>query len=149
MTSLICFGLGIPAILFFVVVIILSVRKNPCGELPPMNMNQLYYNIDMQSRMRGWSTSINPYSGKVSITKGSLVGTEMFFVQLPDGKILMSYTPSSGALGWVLVIVLIGTVVGSLAIGIWLHVASGKFTREEVVPMITTGAGPIQVVRYN
>ena len=114
-----------------------------------MDMNQLYYNIDMQSKMRGWSTSINLYSGKVTITKDSLIGTEMFFAQLPDGRILMSYTPSSGAIGWILVILLIGTVFGSLAIGIWLHVASGKFTREEVIPMITMGAGPIQVVQYH
>lgn len=145
----ICLSLGTLMIAFFIFVIYLSVRKNPCGELPPMDMNYLFYNIQMQGRMRGWSVSVSPYGGKVEITKGSLVGTEMYFVQKPDGRISMFYTASSGALGWVLVILLIGTLLGSLIVGIWLHIASGKFTREEVIPVITSGAGPIQVVQYN
>ena len=147
--DLVCPALLMALVAVFIIIIYLSVRKVPCGELPPMDLRYLYYNIEMQSRMKGWHAVVEPYGNKVTITKGSLVGTEMFFAQRPDGRISVYYTASSGVLGWVMVIVLLGTVFGSLVVGIWLHIASGKFTKEEVMPMITSGAGPIQVVQYN
>lgn len=141
--SIICISGFILAIVFFVVVVVVSVRKVPCGVLPPMDMQQLFYNIDVQSRMRGWQATVTPHEGRVAITKDSIVATNMFFVQRHDGRIAMFYSPAGGAIGWVLVIILMGTIFGSLLVGWYLHMASGKFAREEVVPMIIPAPEPV------
>jgi len=97
--------------------------------------------------MRGWQATVHPQAGKVSITKDSLIGTDMYFVQRHDGKIAMLYTRAAGALGWVRVILLMGTIFGSLLVGWYLHIASGRFAREEIVPMITPAPEPVYEVQ--
>jgi hypothetical protein len=143
MNFILCVTAGAFIIAFFIFLIYLSVKRNACGELPPMDMNYLYYNLQMQGQARGWSVNITPMSNKVHISKGSLVGTEMYFIQRPDGRISMFYVADTGPLGWVIVIVMLGTLLGAFIIAVWLHIESGKFTRNEVIPAIAPVPAPV------
>ncbi|MEE9152005.1 MAG: hypothetical protein V3U20_09270 [Thermoplasmata archaeon] len=127
-------------IIFLVILILLAVfisRKVKGGELPKGDVNQLLPNIDYMMRFRGWQTKVYPYKGKITVTKDSIIATDIHLIQQPDGRIDILHATNAGITGWVLIIILIFVVsIVGLILAIILHINSRKFAKEEVIPMI-------------
>lgn len=127
-------------IMFIIVLIWLAIflsRKIKEGELPEGDMNLLIPHIDHLMRIRGWETKVNPYAGKITVIKDSVIATDIHLRQQPNGRIDIRHASNAGTLGWVLLIVLLFIfIIAGLIFAVILHVYSRKFAREDVIPMI-------------
>ena len=121
-----------------IALIYVAVRKVKVGEISQVDLNQLMPHLDYAFRMRGWQSSWNPNSGKMTVTKDSLVAADMYFRQGPNGSTEILSGVNAGIIGWVLVIVFVlvsGGLIG-IVLAIVLHVMSRNFAKNEIVPII-------------
>ncbi|UCG70253.1 MAG: hypothetical protein JSV09_04350 [Thermoplasmata archaeon] len=117
--------------------IILAIQKIKGGELPEGDVNLLIPQFAFHMQYRGWRPKVDPIRGKITVEKDSLIATDIYFQQQPDGRIDILHGVNAGVIGWVLVIVLVLTTsLGGLIFAIILHVLSRKFAKEEVIPLI-------------
>ncbi len=121
-----------------VALVFLAIRKIKVGEIPQSDLNQLMPHLDWAFRSRGWQTSWNPHSGKMTITKDSFVATDIYFRAGPNGNMEIKNGVNAGALGWALVILFVLFTYGIVGIilAIILHVMSRNFAKNDVVPLI-------------
>jgi hypothetical protein len=127
-------------ILFIALLVLAAVlvsRKIKGGELPPMDRNQLVWNVEYLMRSRRWDTKPDYANGKIHVTKDSVIATNIYFKELPSGKIQVRSGASAGALGWALVILATFMAgIGAVVMAILLHFWSRGFAKKEVVPLI-------------
>ncbi len=133
-------------IIIVVALIVFLSRKIKEAEIVGGDMSQILPHIDYMMRLRGWQTKVNPYKGKITVSKDSIIATDIFLRQLPDGRIEILHGANTGTIGWVLIIILIffGFIIG-VFVAIILHVFSRKFAKEDVIPTIIShpyGAAP-------
>jgi uncharacterized ion transporter superfamily protein YfcC len=133
-----CFLILVVMIGALIALVYVAVRKVKVGEISQADMNQLMPHLDYAFRMRGWQSKWNPNSGKMTVTKDSLVASDIYFRRGPNGKTEILSGVNAGAIGWVLVIVFMfvsGGLIG-IVLAIVLHVMSRNFSQNDLVPVI-------------
>jgi hypothetical protein len=136
----------ISGIIILVAIVYLLARKIKEAEIVGGDMSIILPHIDYLMRFRGWQTKVDPYKGKITVTKDSIISTDIYLIPQPDGRIEVLHGANTGVMGWVLIIILIfiGFFIGVIA-ALILHLYSRKFAKEEVIPTIVSnpyGAAP-------
>jgi hypothetical protein len=121
-----------------VALVYVAVRKVKVGEISQADVNQLMPNLDYAFRMRGWQSKWNANNGKMTVTKDSLVASDIYFRVGASGNTEILSGVNAGTIGWVLVIVFMfisGGLIG-IVLAIVLHIMSRNFAQNDLVPVI-------------
>jgi len=130
-------GSIVVVLIILIVMAVFASRKIKGCELPETDLIFLIPHIDFLLLSRGWRTNVYFYKGKITVSKDSIVATDIYIRKSTEGKIEILYGSNAGTAGWVLLIVLV-LFIGFIAavVAIILHVYSRKFAIEEIIPMI-------------
>lgn len=120
--------------LLLVLIIYICVKKVESLIIPGKDVTGFMYRFQRLAYQRGWLVFPNPAGRRMRVIKEGLVGANLFFRPMKSGKIVVLSGVTTSDLGWVLIIFL--NVIGGLILGIYLHVASRKFVKNEVVPLM-------------
>jgi hypothetical protein len=123
------------ALMVILIGVPLAARTIRAGELPPMDKNQLMWNVENLMRSRRWNTQAVYSKGKITVSKDPFVAANIYFKKLPSGKIEVRTGVNAGTWGWVMV-VLFMAAFGGIVLALILHFMSRGFAKKEVIPRI-------------
>ena len=125
-------GLVIVGILFIVFIIYISVRKIEITTLPPMDLEFAFQETLYLMRKHRWETVPHLKKYKLKVDKSSMVATDIYLKQNPDGTINVLSGVNAGDTGWAIVIFTF-QLIGGIFLMIYLHVKSRQFAKDALV----------------
>jgi hypothetical protein len=133
-----CFLILVVMVGILVALVYVAVRKVKVGEISEVDRNVLMPHLNYAFRIRGWQPKWDPNSGKMTVTRDSLVASDIYFRRNQNGNTDMLSGVNAGTIGWVLVIIFVLFTYGIVGIilAIVLHIMSRNFAQNDLVPLI-------------